>query len=147
MKKRIKLGSIQISNWTPKSKKMFHDFYYDKNDEFYDKSFEREIKKCAPDEVILPANSEFTLEITYPVKNPYRIKIKVGAEGMTRIRLVDIICKSYRKMYKEEDSAHKVGLIPGMLNRATSSGPYGIWGHVIEDLCLIECEVKENKMI
>jgi len=41
----------------------------------------------------------------------------------------------YERIYREEDEAvSNPGHIPGMLNRARSAGPYGIWGHDFSDL-------------
>lgn len=41
----------------------------------------------------------------------------------------------YERIYSEEDAAvGNPGHIPGMLNRAPSPGPYGIWGHDFSDL-------------
>jgi len=147
MSKNIKLGVIQISDWNPKDKKMFSwDSYYDKNDDFYDESCEKEVKQCIPDEVVLPPNREYTLIIDYPVSNPYKAKIKIGEKGMTRIKLANEICKHYRKMYAVEDgtAGGDPGHIPGMFNRATSKGKYGIWGHDLGDLVLIDAKVHKN---
>lgn len=54
----------------------------------------------------------------------------------TRRKVARTIQNDYARIYREEDKVDSVGNIPGMLNRATSQGPYGIWGHVIEDLVI-----------
>lgn len=42
---------------------------------------------------------------------------------------------AYQLTYKiEEEDDEDPGYIPGMFNRATSKGRFGIWGHDIEDL-------------
>lgn len=52
--------------------------------------------------------------------------------------VIDILVlgrKHYEAIYETEKSADgETGNIPGMLNRASSHGPYGIWGHHIGDL-------------
>jgi hypothetical protein len=141
MAKNIEIGAVCISNWSPKGKKMFSDsFFYEESE------YDKDIKKCDPDEVVLPPNKEYTLVIDYPVENPYKAKIKTGKKGLTRLQLADKICKHYRKMYDEEDetAGGDPGHIPGMLNRAESEGKYGIWGHDIGDLVLCSATVKEN---
>jgi len=53
----------------------------------------------------------------------------------TRKDLWGAITDGYKKIYAEEDAAvGPTGAIPGMENRATSNGPYGIWGHSIDQL-------------
>lgn len=43
------------------------------------------------------------------------------------------ILLKYQKLYEWEE-AQESHLIPGMLNRAKTDGPFGIWGHDITDL-------------
>lgn len=54
------------------------------------------------------------------------------------IDLIDIMSYytlAYQKMYEmEEEEDGDVGNIPGMLNRQTSNGMFGVWGHSIDDL-------------
>lgn len=150
MKKEIKIGVIHVSTFDPSDKKMFDfDFYYDKNDKSYDESYAKEVKECSPNEVVLAPEQEYTLVIDYPTSNPYKAKLKTGKKGMTRIQLADKICKHYRKMYAEEDetSGGDPGHITGMLNRNTSEGKYGIWGHDIGDLLLCSAYVHANGKI
>jgi len=145
--KEIKIGAVAIHDFDLSCGKMFsYDFYYDKNDDLYDESCDKEVKECDPKEVVLPPKQEYTLVIDYPTSTPYKAKIKTGKKGMTRIQLADKICKHYRKMYAEEDatSGGDTGHIPGMLNRMPSEGKYGIWGHDIGDLVLCSATVKKN---
>ncbi len=137
-KKTIELGAICISTWDPADGQMFSYSYYYEDDEY-----KKEVAKCNPKEVVLPPNEEYTLKITYPVSNPYKTTLKTGKRGLTRLQLVDKICKHYRKMYNEEDSTSggDPGHIPGMLNRMPSEGKYGIWGHDISDLVLCSATV------
>ncbi|KAN0003991.1 hypothetical protein ACTFIZ_010164 [Dictyostelium cf. discoideum] len=69
--------------------------------------------------------------------NPCTIKVTRSdpATPISNIELLAIYTKAYQYMYEKEDEAvGNPGHIPGMLNRAKSSGPYGIWGHDIGDL-------------
>lgn len=102
-------------------------------------------KSPDPKETVLSAG-EYTLVIDYPLSNPFKKKFKVAKGGMTRAKLVALVIKSYKKIYADEDKdmGTQTGFIPGMLNRATSEGRYGIWGHVMEDLMLHTATVQKN---
>jgi hypothetical protein len=70
--------------------------------------------------------------ITYPLTNPYEVEL-VHEDGTpwTRRQFIDAVLEAYKHVYaSEEDPGH----IPGMLNRKTSTGRFGIWGHDISDL-------------
>jgi hypothetical protein len=55
--------------------------------------------------------------------------------GFKALDFLRCVHEGYTRIYQEEESAvGDPGLIPGMSNRAPSSGPYGIWGHYMEDL-------------
>lgn len=145
--KKINIGIVHIASFDSSCGKMFaYDSYYDKNDDFYDETYDKDVKECKPEEVVLPPEQEYTLVIDYPTSTPYKATIKTGKKGMTRIQLADKVCKHYRKMYAEEDetAGGDPGHIPGMLNRNTSEGKYGIWGHDIGDLILVDATVKKN---
>lgn len=98
-------------------------------------------------QIVLPPNEEYTLIIDYPLKNSAKFLIKTGKRGISRGRLVSLICKFYHKVYSIEDSTSKIksGKIPGMLNRNITNGMFGIWGHDIEDLVLVDCNVNKRK--
>jgi hypothetical protein len=93
-------------------------------------------------EGIVGGNRQLThlerIQITfdYPLSQPTtREFFKEG--GFTLYDFYQAVYEGYVKIYAEEDGAvGDPGLIPGMLNRATSNGPHGIWGHGIEDLFL-----------
>ena len=72
----------------------------------------------------------------YPLTTPVVISFS-NAGGFTRMDLFRVIYEGYKSIYDREDAAcGKTDMIPGMLNRQTSDGPFGIWGHVMEDLFL-----------
>lgn len=89
-------------------------------------------------EVIIPANTKlYTFKIDYPLTNPYVVKLAFPF-GCTRREMVNYIVNVYRTIYKiEKNTTTKpVRNIPGMFNRDTTDGYYGIWGHHIQDLML-----------
>lgn len=62
-----------------------------------------------------------------------------GQPYFTRADLVRAIANRYRTIYAEEAAASDVepGYVPGMYSRVATNGPYGIYGHVIDDLALL----------
>lgn len=110
-----------------------------------------------------------TLEINYPLSNPYIGNIIIS-ENEDKIRefkmknlphtivykqnfisygqLAELIVTKYQEIYIEEDRTTQlpVQFIPGMFNRDTTDGTYGIWGHIIEDLLLTAVHIKNNKI-
>jgi hypothetical protein len=100
-------------------------------------------------EVVLPRNETYKLVISYPLSTPAQFSIKTGKSGMTRGELAKKVCDLYGKVYELEDASTttKADLIPGMLNRNVTNGMFGIWGHGIGDLMLVDAEVSEEKVI
>lgn len=101
-----------------------------------------------PDEIVIPMR-KIIIIIDYPLENPVRFELNSKSDyGFDRAELAEKISLAYQKIYREEYEA--VGdpgtVTPFMFNRATSSGPYGIWGHYIDDLDLIEVEQIENNI-
>lgn len=99
-------------------------------------------------EIVLPPEKEYTLIIDYPLKNAAKFKVKTGKKGLSRAKLVAAIIKYYKKIYQIEDSTSDIlpGKIPGMLNRNITNGMFGVWGHDIEDLVLVDCMVSRGKI-
>lgn len=99
-------------------------------------------KKCDRDfakKVIDPNIDCVYAKISYPLKNPAIIKIKITDTDVpvTYGMLLYAYTLAYQHIYKieDEDVGAPTGNIPGMLNRLDSSGRFGIWGHHIGDLC------------
>ncbi len=101
-----------------------------------------------PKEVVLK-EGKYSLVITYPLSNPYNGKFEVGKNGLTRGELVEKVIESYKEIYATEDDdvGAPTGNISGMLNRASSDGRYGIWGHCMEDLLLHTAYVGKDNVI
>jgi hypothetical protein len=74
--------------------------------------------------------------IEYPVTNAAYFKYDCGNVNVTYGLVLYLYTYSYQLMYnlEEEDMKEPSTNIPGMLNRASSNGRYGIWGHDIGDL-------------
>ncbi len=88
----------------------------------------------------------YTFVYTYPLSTPAKFEHKISPE-MSVNDILSLGHKDYHRIYAvEESSTGKVGNIPGMLNRQTSSGIYGIWGHSIDDLCFVEVVVDTEEL-
>lgn len=82
----------------------------------------------------LGLSGKFAFKYTYPLSVAAHFRHAVTPE-MTGEDLLVIARGDYERIYREEDEAvGDPGHIPGMLNRARSRGPYGIWGHDFSDL-------------
>lgn len=124
--------------------------------------FQKSYDRCLDlDEIVLPSsaitkdtddNKCVTLWLDYPLDDEYSFKIypEDVNKGFTRGHLIREIKRTYDKLYAEEEetSSLPVENIPGMLNRATTDGNYGVWGHALDDLVLhtISYDLDENEI-
>jgi len=80
------------------------------------------------------------VHIDYPVSVPCVMEFTLckNKKDITFGELLYIYTVGYQLMYiseeTEEQSNHNVEPIPGMLNRSSTNGMFGIWGHYITDL-------------
>lgn len=82
----------------------------------------------------LGLRGKFSFVYSYPLSTEARFSHELTPE-MTGEDILVLARHDYETIYIEEDEAvSHPGLIPGMLNRARSAGPYGIWGHNFSDL-------------
>ncbi len=80
----------------------------------------------------------------YPLTTPVVIGFS-NAGGFTRMDLFRVIYEGYKSIYdREEIACGKTDNIPGMLNRQTSGGPFGIWGHYMGDLFIEAVEIYDD---
>lgn len=114
----IHLGYIHMSSWTPRSR-LADDYYFDKNDDSYNRPHAKKIRALKPAEVVLKEGT-YTLKIDYPLSNPYTRMVTVREAGMTRRQLVSLIVLAYKAIY----------------DTAEENIAYGIWGHCMADLML-----------
>jgi hypothetical protein len=113
-------------------------------DDYHHKEYPEHVKKYPKEEVILPANKVYTLVIDYPLNKPFKGTFKTPSNGMNRQQFAELATKTYQMIYKiEEDQEGPTPNIPGMYNRQTSNGPFGIWGHDIGDLTIHTLYVDE----
>ena len=96
----------------------------------------------------LGLSGEYTFSYSYPLSKIAEFQHALTPE-MTGEDVLVLARKDYERIYREEeDVAGDPGHIPGMLNRNTSSGPYGIWGHDFSDLYFEGINlIDESKMI
>jgi hypothetical protein len=132
--KEIELGYISLEKWKS-TNGLVPSWARERGEEELDRN-----------EIVLEGSKDYTLTIDYPLSTPALFPLRTPSTGVSRIDLVEIIVKAYREVYKEEEESTKVksGLIPGMYNRNTTDGKYGIWGHGLGDLMLHAAYVDEE---
>jgi hypothetical protein len=88
--------------------------------------------------------TKLKFSVTYPLTTTKNIELDLEG-GWTIGQFIEAVIKAYKDIYDEEHRAvGDPGHIPGMLNRATSAGPYGIWGHDLNDLVLSGAQKDAN---
>ncbi len=75
---------------------------------------------------------KIAIEFDYPIRKPAVMEFE-SENGFMLLDLYRCIYDGYRKIYASEEDPETNGIL---LNRASSSGPYEIWGHYIDDLFL-----------
>jgi hypothetical protein len=136
----INLGYEHMDGWTGKEPSTFTEWMHE------DDNHKKEIAAHPMTEVVLPAG-KYTITITYPLATPFTATFRTPKKGLTRKQLFTKIAFYYQRIYREEDAAAgDPGNIPGMFNRNTSEGPYGIWGHCLGDLILHTAYVKGDQI-
>jgi hypothetical protein len=90
-----------------------------------------------PNEIIVK-KQDITIVYDYPLDGEFPFTYHTdNPKGFTREEISELVMDQYRQIYEEEEEEDDdPGCVPGMLNRATSHGHYGIWGHDIGDLIL-----------
>lgn len=97
------------------------------------------------DEIVVEASS-ITIVFSYPLSREVEFTFE-NNRPYTRKDFWRVVYEGYKRIYREEDDAEgSTDNLPGMLNRGFSEGPYGIWGHHIDDLYLEGVkEISPNK--
>ncbi|MCE6957851.1 hypothetical protein LAZ40_02110 [Cereibacter sphaeroides] len=89
------------------------------------------------DEVVIPA-ARATLRLRYPLSCLVLVPVNAGTErGITRGNVLHAIHDAYAGIYRREESVSRPVPIDDRgttLNRDSTEGPFGIWGHDITDL-------------
>ena len=105
-----------------------HASTFEKGGRLEDGDYNEELKSP------LGLSGHFYFTYTYPLSVQAGFPHLLTAE-MTGEDLLVLARADYERIYREEEEAvGNPGHIPGMLNRARSPGPYGIWGHDFGDL-------------
>jgi len=92
-----------------------------------------------PNETVI-FNTKYTMEISYPLTHPATFTFN-SARGFSRLDVINNIVESYHAVYKKEEASMNTVIEPinkrtGLVNRQSSNGAYGIWGHDIDDLVI-----------
>lgn len=101
------------------------------------------------DEIVLK-EQVVDLTIDYPLENVITVELRSDKKnGFTRAELILKISAEYKRIYREEEISAKEKTIPieereGVVNRNTTDGKYGIWGHDLGDLALSEIIVHKK---
>ena len=92
-----------------------------------------------PGEAVLEA-AEAVLVLTYPLKKAATRSIRpADGKAFTRGELVRLIDETYREVYRVETGSQTSPTPPvhergQLINRPSSDGIFGIWGHDLDDL-------------
>jgi hypothetical protein len=97
------------------------------------------------DEIVLPYQNA-TLIIDYPLTQKAISNISATSKGFSRKLLIQLISDKYHEIYEEEEKSATSKKVPlderkDLINRNTTNGKYGIWGHDLSDLDLSSIEV------
>lgn len=100
------------------------------------------------DKIILPFSTAKII-IDYPLSVPVIFEIRTSEKGFSRKQLILEISAKYQDIYKLEEKTAKTKTIPvdkreGLINRNSTDGKFGVWGHDIADLDLSEIEVHKS---
>jgi hypothetical protein len=95
------------------------------------------------------SENQVTVIIDYPLSHKGRFELQ-SKNGFTRTQLITEISNLYYKIYDEEEQTATVKTIPinkrtTMYNRNRTNGKYGIWGHDIADLALVDVVVYKSE--
>ena len=92
------------------------------------------------EQVVIPRAS-IRVAVDYPLADEHVFALNSGdSAGFRRGELALKITQLYQRIYAEEErsSAEPAGTIPGLYNRTRTEGTYGIWGHGLGDLVLVD---------
>ena len=97
-------------------------------------------------DVIVVEDSDITIVFTYPFDDDYSFGFH-SEGGFTLRQLVTIVRNKYKEMYQANEASNTIDLSvgrPTLLNIPQTNGMYGVWGHVIDDLCLREIKYDDT---
>lgn len=94
-----------------------------------------------PDEIVIH-KKKIRIKFDYPIDSEpvFLLEAPAGSAGFSRAQLAYTVSKIYQYIYEDEDKSsqtiQKNPGLPNLVNRGTSDGRYGIWGHSLGDLDL-----------
>lgn len=81
--------------------------------------------------------TEIAVVFSYPFSTEVTRRFKAkDKRGFRRGELARLIINAYKQIYAEEERASPPRA-QASLNRSSTAGPYGIWGHALDDLVLL----------
>ena len=99
---------------------------------------------AAPSTAIMEPSPTLEFTLDYPLTRPFRFsETHEDGSGWTEVQFCDALHRAYVEVYAAEGP--DPGNVPGMLNRATTDGPYGIVGHRIDDLWLEQASKEDGE--
>ncbi|HMV10956.1 MAG TPA: hypothetical protein PKL56_01860 [Cyclobacteriaceae bacterium] len=105
---------------------------------------EEDLPQLVSKDMVVIYDTVVTVVIDYPLTNPYEFRL-ISPDGFTCGKLLTAISKQYKFVYAEEEKTATIKTLPveqrEILNRNTTNGKYGIWGHDLTDLDLSEVHV------
>lgn len=105
-----------------------------------------EYEEKISDDAVDVKEGNYTFLYTYPLSVTAKFEHQL-TPATSWIDILLLAKADYERIYKEEEGdVGNPGHIPGMLNRASSDGPYGIWGHDFSDLFFERVEVNEEDL-
>lgn len=106
------------------------------------------------DYVLKEGNASYSFSLDYPLNNEYTKSWE--SENLTFHQLVTMVSESYKEIYDEEDESinavdkttlenHPENIqLGGLMNRPSTQGKWGIWGHDMGDLVLERVTLNEE---
>lgn len=90
---------------------------------------------------------EYEFRYDYPLSTTAKFKRKLTPRTSAR-NILRFAARDYKRIYEIEDKeSGDPGYVQGMFNRASSAGPYGIWGHYMGDLYFEGINIDTSKRV
>jgi hypothetical protein len=108
---------------------------------------EKDLKWMRKAQEIVFTATNLIVVLDYPLRKEFSFPItSASPSGFSRAELVRKVADLYKQLYAEEAETSKIAVIPlaerkGLINRNETNGKYGIWGHDLSDLVLLEIEI------
>lgn len=101
-----------------------------------------------PNEIVIH-KQKILVVFSYPLAREHIFLLEAprGSSGFSRAEIALTISKVYQHIYNEEEKSSQTIAtnIPGMYNRTTTQGRYGIWGHSLGELIIDSIYFDQNK--